>query len=330
MNEMPRSIRRASQYAAAVVNNALTAGAVAVAACVAPSVPAATPAIAVPAQLRVRIDGRVRSIPLEQYVAGSALSEVSPAGQPPGATRRIFEVQAVLARTYAARHVGRHAREGFDLCDTTHCQLYEPERLRTSRFAQVARDATADTAGLVITFGTRLADALYHSDCGGHTASGEAVWGGAPAAYLRATRDAVPGLRHTTWTLDIAPDELRRALATTPRTDVGRRLDGLRVVRRDASDRASSIELRGEHTRTVRGEDFRAAVNELRGDRAVRSTRFQIARSGGSYRLTGTGFGHGVGLCQIGAAARAKRGDSLAQIISAYYRGARIVLARAP
>ncbi|HEX5214514.1 MAG TPA: SpoIID/LytB domain-containing protein [Vicinamibacterales bacterium] len=304
-----------------------TLGLLAIAACVAPRIPEAAPAISVPAQLRVRVGRSVRVVPIEEYVAGSALSEVSPTSATPATARRIFEVQAVLARTYATTHVGRHAREGFDLCDATHCQLYEPDRLRTSRFAALAREATANTAGLVIAFGNRPAEALFHADCGGHTASGEAVWGGAPEAYLHGVRDQVPGLTHTTWTLDSAPDELRRALAKDPRTDVGRRLDTIRVVRRDASDRASSIELRGEHTRVVRGEDFRAIVNATLGNRAVRSTRFAVKKTGGGFQLSGSGFGHGVGLCQVGAAARAKRGDSTGDIIGAYFRGARIVAA---
>ena len=41
-----------------------------------------------------------------------------------------------------------------------------------------------------------------------------------------------------------------------------------------------------------------------------------------TYRFTGTGFGHGVGLCQTGAAARATRGEAVADILSAYYPGA--------
>ncbi len=78
----------------------------------------------------------------------------------------------------------------------------------------------------------------------------------------------------------------------------------------------------------MRGEDFRAVVNAALGSRAVRSTRFTVRKTGGVFRLNGSGYGHGVGLCQAGAAARARRGDSLAQIIGAYYRGVRIVTAK--
>ena len=48
---------------------------------------------------------------------------------------RMLEVQTIISRTYAVSHLGRHAREGFDLCSTTHCQLFDPRRLQTSRWA---------------------------------------------------------------------------------------------------------------------------------------------------------------------------------------------------
>jgi stage II sporulation protein D len=52
------------------------------------------------------------------------------------------------------------------------------------------------------------------------------------------------------------------------------------------------------------------------------STRMSITRSGSTYVFEGTGFGHGVGLCQAGAAARARRGDTTEAILAAYFTGA--------
>ena len=80
------------------------------------------------------------------------LSEVTPVGADPAAVARIFEVQTVLARTYAVAHLGRHQKDGFDLCDTTHCQLYQPARIKTSRFAEAARHAVERTRGVVLMF----------------------------------------------------------------------------------------------------------------------------------------------------------------------------------
>src|SRR3954469_17104583 len=114
--------------------------------------------MAVPRAATLRVQVRegtqlvVREIPLEEYVAGTALSEVHPDVSDAAIAEQVYEVQAVIARTYALSNRGRHARDGFDLCSTTHCQLYEPARLITSRWADTARDAVARTAGELLWF----------------------------------------------------------------------------------------------------------------------------------------------------------------------------------
>src|SRR5262245_41910653 len=105
-----------------------------------------SPALSAPRQISVRTGARIPSVALEDYVLGSAIAEVFPLNEAPETVDRIFQMQAVLARTYAAAHPGRHRAEGFDLCDTSHCQLYAPARLRTSRFAAAARDGVEVTS----------------------------------------------------------------------------------------------------------------------------------------------------------------------------------------
>ena len=277
------------------------------------------PVMALPADVRVSIAGRVTSVPLEDYVLGTSLSEVSPVGESPAATARIFEVQAVLARTFAAAHLGRHAAQGYDLCDDTHCQLYQPGRVASSRFARVAREAVAKTRGRVVTFAGRPAEALFHSDCGGHTAPSTSAWGGAPVPYLAGRRDNVPGATHRPWEFSVATAPLRAALNSDPRSAVGARLDDLAILERDTSGRAVRIAIKGERQSILRAEQIRAIVNGQFGDRAIQSTRFTVKHSGSRWTFHGTGFGHGVGLCQVGAAARARRGESLERILLAYF-----------
>ena len=291
-----------------------------VAGCVNPRTPRPE-TFAAPEVIRVRTDGRIADIPIEDYVLGSALSELTPIGADPAAVARIFEVQTVLARTYAVAHLGRHQKEGFDLCDGTHCQLYQPGRIKTSRFAESARRAVERTRGVVLMFSRLPAEALYHSDCGGHTAAADAVWGGAHVPYLTGAPDHVPSLTHRSWTFDAPVEKVRAVLNLDPRSTVGRRLDRMAVTTRDDSGRVQEVQVRGEKTRTLRGEDLRAILNSEFGFRAIMSTRLSIERRGQTYRFTGTGFGHGVGLCQTGAAARAARGEAVADILSAYYPG---------
>jgi stage II sporulation protein D len=279
------------------------------------------PVVAAPATIRVGTKAGIVSVPLEDYVLASALSEVSPVGEAPDTIARIFDVQTTIARTYAVRHLGRHRAQGFDLCDTTHCQLYEPARVTTSRFAEAARRAVARTAGVVLTLGGRPIEALYHSDCGGHTSAAEDVWGGGAVPYLVAEPDDVPANTHRHWVFDAPVAKIRAALAADPKSDTGRRLDAITVTARDAGGRAARLEVRGTATRELRGEDLRAVLNRTFGDRAIQSTKFTVRRTGGDFHFDGSGFGHGVGLCQVGAAARARRGDSPAAILQAYFPG---------
>jgi stage II sporulation protein D len=272
-----------------------------------------------PAALRVRVDGHVHTVPLETYVLGTTLAEVSPVDEAPAAAERVLEVQTILARTYAAAHLGRHASEGFDLCDTTHCQVYQPDRIRTSRFTAITQRVIERTHGTIIVFRGRPIDALFHADCGGRTADAADVWQSTPVPYLVGGPDVAPDA-HRHWQFTTTTTALGRALDADPRSRVGP-LEAVVIAERDASGRARDVELRGTRTRVIRGVDFRSIADGTFGPRALLSTRFAIARDGRALIFTGTGYGHGVGLCQLGAAVRARRGDSPATILAAYYPG---------
>jgi stage II sporulation protein D len=309
----------------------LLAGPLLAAGCLGPTRPPAaggvtSGGVAVPATVRIRVVDRVQQIPLETYVVGTVLSEFSPIGEAPAAAQRILEVQSVIARTYATAHLGRHRVEGFDLCDTTHCQVYQPSRVTTSRFSAAAQAAGRKTAGRILVFGERPAQTLFHADCGGHTADATDVWGGASLPYLRGDADDVPAGTHRQWQFAVDGEALRAALNADPRSAVGRTLRGVRVASRDDSGRAAELELDGEMPRRIRGDALRAIMNRAFGVQSVMSTRMAVIqdRAGEQYRFAGTGFGHGVGLCQVGAAARARRGDSLERILAAYYPGGRL------
>jgi stage II sporulation protein D (peptidoglycan lytic transglycosylase) len=279
--------------------------------------------IVLPSEIRVRVAGKVLDVPIEDYVLGSALAEVAPVGESAATITRTFEVQAVLARSYAASHLGRHATEGFDLCDGTHCQLYEPGRLRTSRFADAARAAVQHTAGLVIVYGQRVVEALYHADCGGYTSAAEDVWG-SPLPYLLSTPDILPSGTHRSWKIALPIAQLRSALNADPRSRVGQRLIRVAIPRHDIGGRAIEIEIRGDENHVLRGEEFRTIVNQRLADKGLQSTRFDIHASSGSYVFEGTGWGHGVGLCQLGALSRARKGQTLESIIQTYFSGATV------
>ena len=114
-------------------------------------------------------------------------------------------------------------------------------------------------------------------------------------------------------------DVIERALRTAGLR--GSRLRNLRVLSRNTSDRITRIGVEGFTPSEISGNDFRMAVGRIAGWQSIKSTSFDIDRTGTGYRFKGRGFGHGVGLCVIGAGKRAAKGASADQILKFYFPG---------
>jgi stage II sporulation protein D len=268
----------------------------------------------------------VRNVALEDYVMATILSEVDPPTADQRVLERMYEVQAIISRTYALAYRGRHAREGFDLCSGTHCQLYEPARVGASRWSDLARQAAARTRGELLWFSDAPAHTLFHADCGGHTSNATSVWGGKSPVYLAGARDGGPASNaHVAWTFDTRLSSLRDALNGDARTAIGTKLIDIDIASRDGAGRAERVTVRGSRSVTVRGEIFREVVTRALGVQTLRSTLFTLRRTGDHVVFTGRGFGHGVGLCQAGAFARLKAGDSAERVLKFYFPGTEIV-----
>ena len=268
---------------------------------------------------------RIQTIPLEDYVRGSVPAEM-PLGEPDGLVAdRLARLQAILARTYALANRGRHADEGFDLCSTTHCQVYSPPDRQPAAVARRVTAAVERTRDLIITDGHGPILAVFHSDCGGHTSAATVAWGGPAPAYLLGVPDEFCVLTgRDDWQLSLDGDLLRRILNTSPGMQVGARLDRVTVLNRDAAGRATRVAVVGEEHHEIRGEQLRAAVSRQMGARAFRSARFSVEREADEFLFRGKGFGHGVGLCQTGAIVRARQGAAVETILTHYYPGTRL------
>lgn len=277
-----------------------------------------------PHEVRVHLvsENTTRTMHLEEYVRGAVAAEGSMEREP-----EALKALAIASRTYVLKNLGRHAHDGYDFCTTTHCQRYlAPNPHSTNSASLAVVEAVAATRGEILRDADdALVDAYFSASCGGATANLKTLWGGEAPAYLRGVRDEYcAGEAHHSWIDVISQPDLLRALKSDVRTNVGERLLSLTVVRRDASGRAELITIEGDRRLTVKGWDFKLIVGRALGWNYLKSSRFEIARSGSNFVFRGSGFGHGLGLCQEGAHVMAARGATYREILAKYFPGTRV------
>jgi len=247
-------------------------------------------------------DGHITLVPLEVYVARVLAGEADPK-----AGDAAQQALAIAIRTYTLKNLDRHARDGYDLCDSTHCQVPRPST-PTSRRAAMA------TVSQVLTWHGEIAEVFYSASCGGRSERAADVWPGANYPYLLSRPDDVCD-DDPEWTVEFSIADVRRVLRGVGFE--GDRLRDIRVDARTSSGRVAKLRLSGLQPDVIAGDQFRLAV----GATKLRSTAFTVEKHGDQLRFTGRGFGHGVGMCVIGAGRRAMRGEAAAAILAQYYPG---------
>lgn len=255
----------------------------------------------------------VNIVPVDGYLR-SVVPEEMPVDWPAEA----IKAQSVAARSFALASRGRHASEGYDLCTTTHCQLYTGTAAEKS-----ASDAAIKaTRGEVLTYGGKPIEALFHTDSGGMTENSEDVWG-SHVPYLRAAKDTPA--KTMPWTKTISRADLGRKLAAKGHT-IGRvRLLALSplAIGRAAKDRTASGRVK---TMTVKGTKGTATLSGTtwRSLLGLKSTLFDAKLAKDMVTFTGYGSGHGLGISQWGAERMAAKGASYAEILHHYYTGTKL------
>jgi stage II sporulation protein D len=271
---------------------------------------------AAPLVLRVQVGtggaAKIVELPLETYVAATLAGESSVFQ-----SAEALKAMAVAARTYAVRMRGRHSAEGFDLCDTTHCQ-----RVDLKGIAPRLESATSETAGELLWFQGKPAFTAYTRDCGGRTEAASAVWPDLAAPYLASHEDAYcTRVPRGTWQWNADPRQIELALRRSGLRSP-QRIERIAIAERTASGRASVLELLSnrESVRISAGS-FRFAVGREVGWNTIRGDRYEVRSSNGRLVFEGSGEGHGVGLCQRGAEQMGLSGRSYREILAYYYPG---------
>lgn len=293
-------------------------------------------------EMLVRSDGPgrvtvVNRVDMEEYLLGVVPREIGRVG---AERYEAAKAQAVAARTYAVRYLGRRESLGFDVFATVQDQVYGGIG---DEYDLVTR-AVRETAGQILTYGGRPIDAYYHSTCAGQTAAIDEVWDQGPVPYLQSVRDIDPRTGRAydhfssrfTWTQRWSVAELESILARTLAdslpagvSSVGRLRD-MQVLERTQSQRVRRLRITTSTGSFVVGGDRVRWILLTPAGALLNSSRFDVEvirdANGNPVEVVanGGGWGHGIGMCQVGAMGRAEAGQDYRTILEAYYVGARI------
>ncbi|MEJ2678651.1 MAG: SpoIID/LytB domain-containing protein [Gemmatimonadota bacterium] len=279
----------------------------------------------------------INTLTLESYLLGVLPYEIGPR---PESEIEAVKAQAVAARTYAIRQLGARDSLGFDFYATVADQVYRGREAEEA----VAQRAVRDTRGEILLYHGQPILAYYHSTCGGRTASIDQVWPAQAEPYLRSVSDERPDGKSAycdisnrynwteTWTGPALLQDLRIGLRLHDgaRANAVRRIRSVEIRGRTTSGRVRTLHIETDAgTFNVHGDSIRWVLRPEPG-RILNSDLFDldVKRTDGvvaSLTVRGQGWGHGVGMCQMGAIGRARAGQNYREILLHYYQGTQIV-----
>ncbi|MBX7218738.1 MAG: SpoIID/LytB domain-containing protein [Blastocatellia bacterium] len=244
-----------------------------------------------------------------------------------------LKAQAVVVRSFLQTHRNRHEATGFDLCDSTHCQLFfgEPpaEEFQTTKQFQLVQEAARATAGKILWQDAAPLEAYFTACCGGRTTTPETAWGTGKESLESLGR--LGNQKSTTvcsWCTKAHFYQWQRAAKRDGLMDALKSLWGtkpsdavkLQVAKRTPQGFVTELELTdGKRRVTFSNIKFRTLVGHSLGWNTVLSNTYGVEARGETYLFRGKGFGHQVGLCVEGTIAQAQAGRGYEAILRMYF-----------
>jgi stage II sporulation protein D len=277
----------------------------------------------------------VNIVDIEAYLLGVVPREI---GRRPANEMAAMKAQAVAARTYAIGNLGGRSDRGFDFYATILDQVYGGLADEDSLVSR----AVLETRGEILTYDGRPIYAYYSSTCGGRTAAIEDSWPGRePLPYLRSVSDMIPGSNQAycdfssrfTWETRWTRAELLNVLGETLRAHTRgavrtvRTVENVEMVDRNDSGRATVRVVADGRGYTLREDSIRWVLRPTPSGGILNSSLLSLvraSRTGGAVtglEIRGGGWGHGIGMCQVGAMGRARAGQGYEEILRTYYTG---------
>ncbi|MCR5176325.1 MAG: SpoIID/LytB domain-containing protein [Anaerovibrio sp.] len=291
----------------------------------------------------------VNKISVEDYIKGVLPSEMSPAWN-----MEALKAQAVAARTYTfyMKNQKAHLGDGYDLCDSTHCQVYDG----LSNESKTTSDAVDATKGMVMTYQGKPIYAPYHASSGGSTENSEDVWGN-NLPYLRSVKDDDSKSPYHNWSVRFKAAQVQKLLSAAGKNigqlksismvPVGKSINGVLDSGRASGVKfvgsGQTVVLTGQQVRQIFG--LKSTYFVVRTERmaklppdnnkkntshkntgtidaapaAMTGTKLKVENTSVDIIFDGHGFGHGLGMSQYGAKAMADAGKKYEDILHHYY-----------
>jgi len=300
----------------------------------------------------------INELPVERYLTSVISSEMSAT-----ASLEFLKAHAVISRSWLLAQMAKRQRQEkggasffsfikkddelirwydrddhtiFDVCADDHCQRYQGI---TKQSSPAVEQAILATRGQILAYEDEICDTRFSKCCGGQTEEFQYCWEDTPKPYLVSFHDPYCNTndKHILsqvlndfdqetpdfyrWTVEYTQDELSELVNRKLKDDFGTITD-LIPLERGKSGRIWKLKIVGSKKSFTIGKELeiRRALSETH----LYSSAFEVEKQGDRFILHGSGWGHGVGLCQIGAAVMGEQGKTYDEILLFYYRNATI------
>jgi SpoIID/LytB domain protein len=300
----------------------------------------------------------INELPVERYLTSVISSEMSTT-----ASLEFLKAHAVISRSWLLAQMEKRKQQEngatgffsfvkkddelirwydredhviFDVCADDHCQRYQGI---TNKSRATAEQAVSETRGQILTYGDEICDARFSKCCGGQTEEFQYCWEDSPKPYLVSFHDPYCDTNDEhilsqvlndydqetpdfyRWTVEYTQEELSKLINCKLKDDFGEITD-LIPVARGKSGRIWKLKIVGTKKTFTIGKELE--IRRTLSETHLYSSAFEVEKRDGKFILHGSGWGHGVGLCQIGAAVMGEQGKTYDEILLFYYRNAQI------
>lgn len=302
----------------------------------------------------------INILPIEKYLKSVISSEMNP-----NSHLEFLKAHAVISRSWVMRMISKTnnnladdrcyngsriidwtdsaMHQAFDVCADDHCQRYQGDSI-VNKNAEIAVSQTVGE--VLVDMNGEICDARFSKCCGGKTERFSSLWQPIDYHYLQSVLDPYCNPNDLTeyeytqlrksilnsydsettdfyqWQHKISGKKIRDNILKYYNIDLGE-IKALTPLKRGVSGRIIELQIEGSLKSIIVGKEL--TIRKLLSDTHLYSSCFSIERRDDEFVLFGKGWGHGVGLCQIGAAIMAQRGFSYRDILCYYYQNSKII-----